>query len=110
MFSSISSPGLLLADDEGGGGGTNPGITPDVNAPWNENFLQEFGGQILGPAIVFLAISIGISVIIWAASSWGNSSGGQGLGVKGVVIGIVGAIVVGSAAGAITWFSGWSLF
>lgn len=111
MISSIASPGLLLADDEsGGGGGTNPGISPDMSAPWIQNFMQEFGGQLVATAIVFIGIGMAVALVIWVAGSWGNSSSAQGAGVKGLIICVAAAIVAGSIGGAITWFSGWSLF
>jgi hypothetical protein len=77
------------------GDGIDPGVTPSLNAPWIQNFLQTFAGQIAGTGIVVFVITAVIGAIVWAGSKMFGASGGQSMGLMGVIISLVGALVVG---------------
>ncbi|GFZ85316.1 hypothetical protein [Nesterenkonia alkaliphila] len=95
---------------QAGGGGINPGVSPNMGAPWVQNFLQTFAGQIIGTAIVCFVITAVIGLIVWGGSKMFGASAGQSMGIQGFIVSLVAALLVGSIGGAIMWFSGWNLF
>ena len=93
-----------------GGGGIDPGVSPDMSAPWIQNFLQTFAGQMVGTAIVAFVITGVLGLLVFGGSKVFGASTGQSIGIQGFLWSIGGALLVGSIAGAIAWFSGWQIF
>lgn len=89
--------------------GYDPGVKPKFDAPWMGVF-KTLGGQIAGTVIVLLFIVVVIGALVWAASKFAGVGPGQEKGLQILGISAIAAVVIGSAGGAIAWFSGLSLF
>lgn len=89
--------------------GYDPGITPKFDAPWM-SVLRTLGGQIVGTVIALLLVVMVIAAVLWVISKLGGSGSGQTMGLKALLISLVAAAIIGSAGGAIAWFSGFQLF
>lgn len=89
--------------------GYDPGITPKFDAPWMDVF-KTLGGQIIGTVIAALVVVVVIAAVLWVVSKLGGSGAGQTMGLKALLIAMVAAAIIGSAGGAIAWFSGFQLF
>lgn len=89
--------------------GYDPGVTPTFNAPWM-SFFRTFGGQVIGTIIVCLVVVIAVAAIMWVISKLGGSGAGQTMGLKALGIAAIAAVIIGSAGGAVAWFSGFQIF
>ncbi|MGM7670248.1 hypothetical protein [Microbacterium sp. A93] len=89
--------------------GYNPGISPNFNAPWMPS-LQNIGGMVMATAIVVLGIVLVLGAVLWAAGKLGAGPNAQGAGLKVLLYGTLGAVIIGSAGGIIAWATGVPLF
>lgn len=105
MFSAIKTE-LTLATVATG---VNPGIKPDMSAPWMDA-LRQVGGWILGSVIVALAIFGVIAVIVWIAGKVSGSGRTQEASLSTLLWILLGAAIVGGISGAIAWAGGIQLF
>lgn len=105
MLSEIKTE-LMLATVSAG---VNPGIEPDMTAPWMDA-LRQIGGWILGSVIVALAIFGVIAVIVWIAGKATGSGRTQEASLSTLLWVLLAAAIVGGISGAIAWAGGIKLF
>lgn len=89
--------------------GYDPGVSPRMDAPWN-SFFQEMGGRLLGTGFIVLVILAAVFLLVWLGGRIGNNSRAQEGGLSNLLWTVVGAVILASIGGAITWFSGFTLF
>ena len=94
-------------------GGFDPDISPSgttsENAPWLD-YLQTLGGHIVATILVCLVIVMVVAALLWVAGKLGAGGAAQQGGLSALLWALVAAAVIGSASGAILWFSGADLF
>lgn len=89
--------------------GYDPGVAPQFDAPWITP-LRDLVGQGAGTVIVFLVLTLVVSAVVWATSKAFSMQAGQTVGLAGVVISLVAAMLVGAAGAMIQWSSGLGIF
>jgi len=89
--------------------GYDPGVTPNMDSPWN-NFFQDMGGRLIGTGFIVLAIFAAVFLFMWLGGRIGNNSRAQEGGLSNLLWVVLGAVLLASIGGAIAWFSGFSLF
>ena len=105
MFSAIKTELLLVTAQRG----VDPGIVPDMSAPWMDA-LRQVGGWVLGSVIVALAIFGVIAVVVWIAGKFSSSGRTQEASLTTLLWVLLGAAIVGGISGAIAWAGGIQLF
>src|SRR5690625_2859860 len=89
--------------------GYDPGVTPNMDSPWN-NFFQDMGGRLIGTGFIVLAIFAAVFLFMWLGGRIGSNSRAQEGGLSNLLWVVLGAVLLASIGGAIAWFSGFSLF
>ncbi|NWN87274.1 MAG: hypothetical protein HLX51_01815 [Micrococcaceae bacterium] len=95
--------GLLVQE------GFDPDVEPIMDSPWND-FFQEMGGRLIGTGFIFLVIFAAVFLFMWLGGRFGGNARAQEGGLSNLLWVVLGAVILASIAGAIAWFSGFSLF
>lgn len=86
----------------------NPGVKPNSNAPFIKT-LQDIAGSIAMASAIIAVIALIVGAVLFVFGKIGGNGRAQDVGFMVVVWVLVGAAIIGSASGLVSWGSSLTL-
>lgn len=85
------------------------GLDPNFNAPWMP-VLRDVAGWAVGSLFVISGIILAVGVVMFLVAKAASNSNRQDSGVKAMVTGLIGVVVLGSIGALLVWAAGFDPF